>query len=374
MTDAPLFVIVGTIALIVLSAFFVIIEFSLLAARRHRLEEQASTSAPARAAPRGMNELTIMLAVAQFGITICTFALGAITKPAVDSWLAPLFSAVGAPFWLADSAAFVLSLLFVTFLHLVIGEMAPKSWAIAHPELAATIIALPARSPRVPPRPLLVWSTASPTGSWPQADTHPRNRGRSAGRTSIRSGARRAFGGRRRTRRRLPRPAHPRLRTPEDERGRLLPGGTRALTSVPETATAGQVRDLAAESGHMRILVERAGKAPGVVHVRDVLLLPADHGIEDFTRDCLVLDAELPVHEALTLMRDEAERPRRRHPRRAHRRGGDDGRHAPADPARRVEHHALRPGRTSSSQPGGEVEPAGRRARVRAEWTGRLGG
>ncbi|NNV09109.1 DUF21 domain-containing protein, partial [Geobacillus sp. MMMUD3] len=118
MTDAPLFVIVGTIALIVLSAFFVIIEFSLLAARRHRLEEQASTSAPARAALRGMNELTIMLAVAQFGITICTFALGAITKPAVDAWLAPLFTAVGAPFWLADSAAFVLSLLFVTFLHL----------------------------------------------------------------------------------------------------------------------------------------------------------------------------------------------------------------------------------------------------------------
>ena len=189
MTDAPLFVIVGTIALIVLSAFFVIIEFSLLAARRHRLEEQASTSAPARAALRGMNELTIMLAVAQFGITICTFALGAITKPAVDAWLAPLFTAVGAPFWLADSAAFVLSLLFVTFLHLVIGEMAPKSWAIAHPELAATIIALPARASRGCCGLCSSGSTASPTGSWPQADTHPRNRGRSAGRTSIRSGS-----------------------------------------------------------------------------------------------------------------------------------------------------------------------------------------
>ena len=48
-----------TIALILASAFFVIVEFALLAARRHRLEEEADRSASARAALRGVNELTV---------------------------------------------------------------------------------------------------------------------------------------------------------------------------------------------------------------------------------------------------------------------------------------------------------------------------
>ncbi|MGB7239280.1 MAG: CNNM domain-containing protein, partial [Rhodococcus sp. (in: high G+C Gram-positive bacteria)] len=118
-----------TAALIVLSAFFVIIEFALLGSRPHRLEVEATTSRSARAALRGVHELTLMLAGAQLGITACTFALGAVTKPAVDEWLGPAFASWGAPAQLAGSAAFVLSLLLVTFLHLVIGEMAPKSWA-----------------------------------------------------------------------------------------------------------------------------------------------------------------------------------------------------------------------------------------------------
>ena len=93
----PLVVVLVTALLIVLSAFFVVIEFALLGARRHRLEEQAERSASARAAVRGMNELTVMLAGAQLGITACTFALGAVTKPAVDAWLGPVFAGWGAP-------------------------------------------------------------------------------------------------------------------------------------------------------------------------------------------------------------------------------------------------------------------------------------
>ncbi|GAA0037477.1 hemolysin family protein [Brevibacterium metallidurans] len=308
MTESPLFVTVATVLLIVLSAFFVIIEFSLLAARRHRLEEQAPTSVSARAALRGMNELTIMLAVAQFGITICTFALGAITKPAMDAWLTPVLSTFGAPFWLADAAAFVLSLLFVTFLHLVIGEMAPKSWAIAHPELAATIIAVPARGLAWVLRPLLVWVNAI-ANRLVTASGHTPAESRALGGQDID------------TIRQLVEHSAAAGELDDSYRdqlahvfelqrmsvGRLLPVPSVPLTSVPETAGAGLVRDAAAESGHMRILVDRAGAEPGVVHVRDVLLLPADHGIEEVTRDCLVLAADLPVHEALTRMRDEAE-------------------------------------------------------------------
>ncbi|WP_346730399.1 CNNM domain-containing protein [Leucobacter rhizosphaerae] len=115
-----------TVALIVASAFFVIVEFALLAARRHRLEQEADRSAAARSALRSMNELTVMLAFAQLGITACTFLLGAITKPAIDYALSPVFEQWGLPYVLADIIAFMLALIVVTFLHLVIGEMAPS--------------------------------------------------------------------------------------------------------------------------------------------------------------------------------------------------------------------------------------------------------
>ncbi|WP_026454943.1 CNNM domain-containing protein, partial [Saccharomonospora iraqiensis] len=147
----------ATVAIIALSAFFVIIEFALLGARRSRLEDAASTSRGARAALRSVNELTLMLAGAQLGITACTFALGAVTKPAFDSWFSALLGLVGLPYWLSDVAAFVLALLIVTFLHLVVGEMAPKSWAIAHPETSAILTGPPARAFIWLFRPLLLW-------------------------------------------------------------------------------------------------------------------------------------------------------------------------------------------------------------------------
>ncbi len=151
----PWVIVAVTVALIGLSAFFVAVEFALIAARRNRLEDAAATSAAARAALRSASELSLLLAGAQLGITVCTLLLGAITKPAVHHALTPLFSGLGAPRWVADVGGFVLALIIVTFLHLVVGEMAPKSWAIAHPERSATLLALPMRGFMFLTRPLL---------------------------------------------------------------------------------------------------------------------------------------------------------------------------------------------------------------------------
>src|SRR6478609_173947 len=131
-----------TVALIALSAFFVAVEFALLAAKRYRLEEAAPRSRSARAAVRSSAELTVVLAGSQLGITACTLALGAVTKPAVQDLLTGPLTA--------------LNLLIVTFLHLVIGEMAPKSWAIAHPERSAILLALPMRAFMWLFRPMLI--------------------------------------------------------------------------------------------------------------------------------------------------------------------------------------------------------------------------
>ena len=146
MSSQPWVVVAATVLIIALSAFFVAVEFALLAAKRHRLEDAAASSRSARAALRSSAELTIVLAGSQLGITACTLALGAVTKPAVHHAITPVLETWGLPLWTADVAAFVLALVVVTFLHLVVGEMAPKSWAIAHPERSATLLAGPMRA------------------------------------------------------------------------------------------------------------------------------------------------------------------------------------------------------------------------------------
>lgn len=68
----PWIVIAVTVALIALSAFFVAVEFALISAKRHRLEDAAPNSRSARAALRSASELTVLLAGSQLGITVCT--------------------------------------------------------------------------------------------------------------------------------------------------------------------------------------------------------------------------------------------------------------------------------------------------------------
>lgn len=293
----------ATTGLIVLSAFFVVIEFALLGARRNRLEELAKTSAAARAALRGMNELTIMLAGAQLGITACTFALGAVTKPAVHYAVTPLFSAIGLPPWAADAVAFALALLFVTFLHLVVGEMAPKSWAIAHPETAARVVGLPARAFIRLFRPLLVWVNGIAN--------------RLVARTGVEPVDQAAVGGQDAETIRYLVEHSAQVGVLESEfRTRIseaLELGTlkvealvrtdEAPTAVGPEATVSDVRAAALRSGHLRILVLGGAGAPQVVHVRDTLLEPADRPVRDLQRTPLQLEANSDVQDALTQMR-----------------------------------------------------------------------
>jgi CBS domain containing-hemolysin-like protein len=135
-----------SLVLLVANAFFVAAEFALIAAKRHRLEQDVETSRAARAAVAGIRELSLMLAGAQLGITLCTLGLGALAKPAVADLIDPLLLATGLPSGVSYAVAFTISLVLVVFLHMVVGEMAPKSWAISHPERSAVLLALPFRA------------------------------------------------------------------------------------------------------------------------------------------------------------------------------------------------------------------------------------
>lgn len=144
--STPVALIVSLI-LLALNGFFVAAEFALVASKRHRLEQYAAEgSKAARAAIAGTRQLSLMLAGAQLGITLCSLGLGALAKPALADLLDPLFVRLGIPAQASYVAAFILALSVVVFLHMVIGEMAPKSWAISHPEQSALLLALPFRA------------------------------------------------------------------------------------------------------------------------------------------------------------------------------------------------------------------------------------
>ncbi|MFD2356767.1 CNNM domain-containing protein [Nonomuraea ferruginea] len=77
------------------------------------------------------------------------------TEPAIEHYLEPVFAAIGVAEPLRMPIALTLSLALVTFLHMVVGEMAPKSWALTHPEQAALLLTLPFRAFTSVMRPLL---------------------------------------------------------------------------------------------------------------------------------------------------------------------------------------------------------------------------
>lgn len=132
--------------LLAANGFFVAAEISLLSARRSRVEQLAAEGNPrAKHALAGLRELSLMLAGAQLGITMCSLGLGIIAEPAIGGLLRAAFGSVQVPSHLSEVLAFGLALGFVVLVHMVVGEMAPKSWALSHPESTALVLARPFR-------------------------------------------------------------------------------------------------------------------------------------------------------------------------------------------------------------------------------------
>jgi CBS domain containing-hemolysin-like protein len=141
-----------TILLLLANAFFVGAEFALISARRDRLEglaEQGKRSAVT--VIRAGENLSMMLAGAQLGITACSILLGRVGEPAVADLLEKPFDLFGVPDAVLHTVSFVVAITIVVVLHVLLGEMVPKNIAIAGPESAAMLL--------VPP--YLVWVRAT---------------------------------------------------------------------------------------------------------------------------------------------------------------------------------------------------------------------
>jgi len=128
-------------ALIAGNGLFVGVEFALLASRQTRLIGLAETSRRARVALNAARQLPLMISGCQFGITICSLGLGAVGEPALSHMIKPAVTAARLPEALLHPLAVALSLLVVSALHMVLGEMVPKNIALAGPEPSAVLLA-----------------------------------------------------------------------------------------------------------------------------------------------------------------------------------------------------------------------------------------
>lgn len=133
-----------TVALLAANAFFVGAEFALISARRTQIEPRAAAgSRVARTTLRAMEQVSLVMAGAQLGITVASLGLGAVSEPAVAHLLEPAFHALGLPDNMLHPVAFVVAMSIVVYLHVVLGEMVPKNIALAGPERAALVLGPP---------------------------------------------------------------------------------------------------------------------------------------------------------------------------------------------------------------------------------------
>ncbi|MFJ9715895.1 hemolysin family protein [Streptomyces sp. NPDC101213] len=295
-----------TVLLLIGSGFFVAAEFALVAAKRHRMEKAAAEGRKgAKAALAGMRELSLMLAGAQLGITVCTLGLGSVSKPAISHELDPLLHELGLPASLSYAIAFAVAMTVVVFLHMVVGEMAPKSWAIAHPERSAMLLSQPFRAVVKAVRPLISvlnrMSNAlvrlcrvSPRDEL--APVHDREQLTHLVAESERLGLISETDSELLTRS-LTEP-----QTPVRE-VRVPAGG---ITSVDGGAGLDEILRLAADSGRTRLLVREHGTVLGSVHARDALVARArgrTAGARALARPVPELTEDATVADAIDLLR-----------------------------------------------------------------------
>ena len=135
---------VWLVVLLAANAFFVGAEFAVIAARRSQIEPLAESGRrSAITALAAMEHATLMLATTQLGITVCSLLILNVSEPAIHHLLEVPLHAVGIPDEFSGTVAFVITLVIVSFLHVVLGEMVPKNISFSMPDRAVLLLAPP---------------------------------------------------------------------------------------------------------------------------------------------------------------------------------------------------------------------------------------
>ncbi|MCJ7826708.1 MAG: CNNM domain-containing protein, partial [Demequinaceae bacterium] len=132
---------ITVVALLLGNAFFVGAEFAVISARRSAMEIRAERgSRAAKTVLWAMENVSLMLACAQLGVTVCSVFLGVIAEPALAHSFEGAAEALRLPAGASHGVAVAVALLVISGLHVIIGEMVPKNAAVASPDRAALIL------------------------------------------------------------------------------------------------------------------------------------------------------------------------------------------------------------------------------------------
>ena len=137
---------VAVALLVMTNAFFVAAEFALVSVRRTRVAELLHQgNRAARWVSKAISDPERFIAAIQLGITLTSLALGWIGEPALSVFIEPLVRLFPAEIeaTVSQSIAAGLAFALITFLHVVVGELMPKSIALQHPERTSLLVARP---------------------------------------------------------------------------------------------------------------------------------------------------------------------------------------------------------------------------------------
>ena len=299
--------IVWLVVLLAANAFFVGAEFAVISARRSQIEPKAERgSRTAKTALWAMEHATIMLAVCQLGITVCSLLILLVSEPSIHHLLEGALQPLGWPEDLVSGLSFAVALILVTFLHVVIGEMVPKNFAFTLPERAVLFFAPPLVVVAAIVRPITFALNGIANGVIRLFGVTPRSEANSVytleevativeqsrreGLLEDRSGALEAafeF-------------------TTKKVRDVAVP--LRALVTLPEDASPADLEAAVTKRGYSRyILVDEAGEPTGYLHLKDVLPLEVDEYQEPvppkFIRRLAAIFDDTDLEDALSAMR-----------------------------------------------------------------------
>lgn len=132
------------VLLLICTSFFVVTEFAIIKVRSTRIDQLiAEGNSKAIAAKKVISSLDEYLSATQLGITITSLGLGWLGEPTIQDMLAPLLKEFSIPASASHAISFIIALSIMTFLHVVLGELTPKTFAIHKAEAITLMVAKP---------------------------------------------------------------------------------------------------------------------------------------------------------------------------------------------------------------------------------------
>jgi CBS domain containing-hemolysin-like protein len=131
----------ATLGLVALNAYFVAAEFAAVGARASRIESAGGKNLISRLCLDIKRRLDLYLSSCQLGVTLASLGLGAVTEPLLANVFSPVILWLRVPSYDILALSFTLAMAVSTSLHIIVGEQAPKNWAIRYADALLPILA-----------------------------------------------------------------------------------------------------------------------------------------------------------------------------------------------------------------------------------------